>query len=197
MYNLPRLIGITGAAGAGKDTLGSYLGTRYGYVRRALADPIKEILNARFGWTMGQWQDRGWKESPNIQCGYWAHPFDGFEDMPHSPRTWAQWYGTDAGRAVHGEDCWVKILFNNWRHAGKPLTVVTDVRFDNEAHAIRRAGGLILHVVRPGVTPVNPHPSEAGIVRCQGDIVVYNHGDLIDMYEGIERELLRSPRGNV
>lgn len=195
MHNLPRLIGITGAAGAGKDTLGSYLGTRYGYVRRALADPIKELLNERFGWTMDDWQGREWKEMPAAQCGY--HASEWYESQLHSPRTWAQWLGTEAGRDIHGNDCWVKILFTRWRDAGKPLTAVTDVRFDNEAHAIRRAGGLVVHVIRPGVTPVNPHKSEAGIQRCQGDIVLANWGDLVDMYEGIERELLRSPRGNV
>lgn len=52
--SLPALIGITGKAGVGKDTLSHYLHIICGYHRYALAQPIKDALNQRFGWTSEQ-----------------------------------------------------------------------------------------------------------------------------------------------
>jgi hypothetical protein len=180
MSRLPRLIGITGAAGTGKDTLGNYLTERYGYRRQALADPVKELLNKRFGWTMEMWQDRYWKELPQPQAGF--HAEEGYESYVYSPRTWAQWLGTEAGRDVHGEDIWIKLLFARWRDAGLPPTVITDVRFDNEANTLRTAGAQIIHLVRSGIVPVVGHASEGGVTRQPGDFVLYNNSSPEHMF---------------
>ena len=67
--SFPSLIGITGKAGVGKDTLAHYLHIIYGYHQYALAQPIKDALNARFGWKASAWDDRIWKESPNLRWG--------------------------------------------------------------------------------------------------------------------------------
>ncbi len=41
-----RLIGVTGPAGAGKDTVGHYLHTDYGFMAFAFASPLKQGLAA-------------------------------------------------------------------------------------------------------------------------------------------------------
>lgn len=193
--NTLRIIGIAGPAGSGKDTAGQHLVTQHGYRRKALADPVKELLSTRFGWTMEQWSDRQFKEGPSQQCGH--HAAEGYESELFSPRTWAQWLGTEAGRAVHGEDCWVKLLMQQWQTDGKPLTVVTDVRFNNEAYAIRLAGGVIIHLVRAGTAPIAEHVSELPILRAESDVVIYNCEDIGYFQDELDAAMhmlsLRSP----
>jgi len=55
--------------------------------------------------------------------------------------------------------------------------VVTDVRFENEVAAIRRAGGVVLRVLRKGVGPVNNHISESALGSSSLDGVIRNDGD--------------------
>lgn len=55
--------------------------------------------------------------------------------------------------------------------------VVTDVRFQNEVEAIRRAGGVVLRVTRGGVGPVNEHLSEIALGDGPLDGVLRNDGD--------------------
>lgn len=166
--SLPRLIGITGAAGAGKDTVANALVAGHGFTRYGLADPIKKLLNERFGWTTDQWNDRGWKEQAEWDWGSGRTGDDA--RAAFSPRSWAQWLGTEVGRYIGGEDVWVNQLLRAWRDARYDdctctvRFVVPDVRFDNEAIAIRRAGGVILKVAREGAEQaVQAHISEAGV----------------------------------
>lgn len=179
MKQLPRIVGITGRAGSGKDTLAAALIDTFGYTRRGLADPIKELLNARFGWSAAQWDDRGWKERPAVST------FNLLDEGRHamterylSPRQLAQWLGTEVGRDTFGEDAWVNALFVWWGKAQRPMLVVPDVRFDNEALAIRTRGGVILNVVRPGVEAVNDHVSELGVSSSLVDLHLLNDRDI-------------------
>lgn len=46
-----KLVGISGQAGSGKDTVADYLVSEYGYVKVSLADPIKRFGREVFGFT--------------------------------------------------------------------------------------------------------------------------------------------------
>ena len=143
-----RLIGLTGDAGAGKDTAAFGL-IRQGYRKIAFADAIKEAVNMMTGWNMSQWSDREWKETPDERLGV-------------SPRHMAQTLGTEWGRNMIHPDIWVNASMV--KVEGRDA-VFTDVRFDNEARIIRDAGGFIIKIFRPD----NPfaigkdHASEAGV----------------------------------
>jgi len=171
-----RLIGIAGAAGSGKDTLADYICARHGADRIALADPIKAILNSIFGFTKTSWDDRKWKES--------AVPMIG-----HSPRVLAQSLGTDWGRALC-EDIWVSKMIGRWRENECPLTVVPDVRFDNEAVFILRSGGMIIRVDRPDAAPVAQHASEAGVQDQLVHLTINNDGSIEDLHEAFDRAIV-------
>ena len=160
--SFPALIGITGRAGVGKDTLAHYLHIMFGYHRYALAQPIKEALNARFGWTLERWNDRAWKEAPSEQCGTGAAG-------QFSPRSWAQWLGTEVGRELHGDDCWIRLMQREWEQVRRSVDgmVVSDIRFDNEAAAIRELGGVVVCVDRSAAQPIAPHKSERGVSASQ------------------------------
>jgi hypothetical protein len=166
---IPPIIGITGKAGAGKDTLAKILSHNYGYVQYSLADPIKDLLNARFGWTPRMWDNREWKERPATADGF-------------SPRSWAQWLGTEIGRELAGPDVWVNALLVRAAAEGNnKLTVVSDVRFDNEARVILEHGGIVIEVFGRETSAVDQHVSEAGVCDMWIDYRVYNGGEPSDM----------------
>jgi hypothetical protein len=146
---LPRLVGITGRAGAGKDTLADFLVERCGYVKYSLATPLKLALNAAFGFTPEQWEDRAWKEQVIDWIG-------------KSPRQLAQTLGTEWGRTHVAADIWLRCADRFIEQADRPV-VIADVRFANEAVLIHRHGGRLVKVSRPGVDGVAAHASENGV----------------------------------
>ena len=163
---IPRLIGLTGRAGCGKDTVADYL-TWAGYQKYALAGPIKAGLNAMFGFTDEDWTDRSWKEAPQGELAW------------RSPRYLAQTLGTEWGRALVADDIWLRLFERAWNKLRcETLTVgmvVTDVRFANEAALIRRLGGAIVEIQRPGAAAVEAHSSEEGVPADLIDVVVVNN----------------------
>lgn len=145
------LIGIAGRANSGKDVVADFLCRQMDARIMRCADPIKETLNTLFGFPQGAWDDREWRRRVLPMIG-------------KTPRELAQTFGTDWGRQLVNEDIWVADLVARWRQAGCPLTVVPDVRFENEAEMIRKHGGLVLEIVRPDIEPDAPeHISEAGL----------------------------------
>lgn len=147
---LPRLIGVTGRAGAGKDTLADYICITEGFQRYSLASPIKAAVQAAFSLPGTIW-DRDQKEA--------VIPWIG-----KSPRQLAQTMGTEWGRDHVATDIWLRCLGQviEALPAEVPGLIVPDVRFENEARYILDHGGVIVRVVRD-VTAVAAHASEAGI----------------------------------
>jgi hypothetical protein len=175
------LIGITGKAGTGKDTLADYLVEKHGFHRYGFADPIKELLNEFFGWKPHQWLDRDWKESPQIIDG-------SIPGLSWSPRQLAQWLGTEVGRNTFGQDCWIKRFERYYEcldsfDPGATRFVISDVRFNNEAVAIRRMGGTIIHLTRTGLNEVSSHISEAGIEGDFINIHYANNGTILQLHD--------------
>jgi hypothetical protein len=171
-----RMIGIAGKAGAGKSALADYISARYGAKVMAVADPIKAILNAIFGFPVSAWDDRKWKET--------AQPMIG-----HSPRVLAQSLGTDWGRALV-EDIWISKLVAKWRQSEAALTCVPDIRFDNEAVFLMRNGGMIIKVEREGVPDVAGHSSEVGIQDQLVHLTIQNNGTIEELGESFDRAIV-------
>lgn len=72
-------------------------------------------------------------------------------------------------RKVREED----LIYPNW--------VITDTRFPNEAQAIKKAGGFIIRVDRPGVNAINAHPSETALDDWGFDYRIGNASDLTSL----------------
>lgn len=173
------LIGITGRAGAGKDTVADYLRTDYGFTPMAFADPLKAAASTLFNLPLEHFYDRDLKEAI---CPEWGM----------SPRHMAQRLGTEAMRGTFGQDFWIKRWIMEYGNMPAWMdVVVTDVRFNNEAQAIRDMGGMVLHIRRPGDGCLDgaaaAHASEAGVTYISSyDKVLVNDGSIEDLYRKVD-----------
>jgi hypothetical protein len=62
------------------------------------------------------------------------------------------------------------------------IVLITDVRFDNEAKAIRDAGGIVIQIVGRDVKITNiTHSSEAGVNQSYVNQDIVNDGSLVDL----------------
>ena len=155
------LIGIVGLAGSGKDTIAAELCASRGFVRISLADPIKVACQQWFGWDREVlWGPSPLRETPDPA---WAGL---------TPRRALQQLGTEWGRAMH-PDVWVRLAIRRAREYDR--VVIPDVRFENEAAAIRAACGVVWRVVRPGLVAAE-HESESGQSAIRADWTIDNAG---------------------
>ncbi len=90
----------------------------------------------------------------------WVRP----EVFPAKQRTLLQWWGTEYRRSAD-PDYWVKKLFNRLKILAPDVAVVTDLRYPNEAAAIKQAGGYLVKVTRttPPDVIVPGHASETAL----------------------------------
>jgi hypothetical protein len=111
--------------------------------------------------------------------------------MPMTYREFLQKLGTDALRNGLHDDVWVNALMADYKppkmdQYNPSNWVITDVRFPNEARAIRKKEGMLIRVERPGVKPINDHPSEIGLDHWKFDYRIANASDLIALKASIE-----------
>ena len=152
MTDTPILIGLTGFARSGKDTVASILERDHGFERRAIADPIKALLAAADPDVRRHVDGFGWEHVKTAHSGV---------------RDRLQAIGAVI-RREWGEDFLLGSILNDWRTEIGPRLVISDVRTNAEADLIRDYGGFIVRIERPGVGPANGDITErklaAGIV---------------------------------
>lgn len=185
------MIGVSGYARAGKDTVGAYLRDNHGFTRLAFADTLK-----RFALAINPIVDATLHDGEVQLCRLYdelsAGQFD-WEAAKENPevRALLQRIGTEGGRNVLGENVWVDATLSGVDpHADS--WVITDVRFPNEAAAIKGRGGLVWRVERVGTEPVNAHPSETALDDYPFDALIENNGTLEDLHSRVDEFLNRS-----
>jgi hypothetical protein len=165
---LPRLIGFCGLRRAGKDTAAGAL-IALGYTRLGFADALKAMLYAYLDY-VGVSAEAAKRIIEGDRKEFRELVF-----LRKTPRFAMQTLGTEWGRDLIGGEIWVNACMA--RAARCPGgAVIPDVRFPNEAEAIRRAGGKIIRVTRPGLT-IDSHPSENSILAIECDAEVTNDQD--------------------
>lgn len=173
-----RLIGLAGAKGAGKDTVGEIIGHTNGFARIALADPLRAGLQSMFGLEIEVFEDRGLKELP-------------IDWLSTSPRRLMQTLGTEWGRNHIAHDVWLRVAARRIEKEEAPGVVVTDVRFEDEAAWVRSMGGVVWHIQRPSLIQCDAHVSEAGVLIRDGDAVITNSGSIVDLASTVVSMLYR------
>lgn len=103
---------------------------------------------------------------------------------PMTVRDFLQKLGTDALRNGLHPNVWVNALMADYTEESN--WVITDTRFENEAIAIKNKGGIIIRVERPGVKPINDHPSETGLDHWNFDYKIQNLDDIFALKQTVE-----------
>lgn len=166
------IIGIAGPARSGKNEISKYLVKYHSFHEDSFAMPIRQSAIALLGLS-------GLDELDDIK----QEPHDTLGGK--TPREYMQLMGTEFGRNMVFADIWVRGLINRTKKYER--VVISDVRFDNEAEAIKSAGGIIIHVDRPTVRiEQSSHASEAGINPKMIDFRIINDETLDDLYKNIE-----------
>lgn len=146
-----KLIGIAGKVNAGKDTVASQIAINYGYLTNTFAAPLKVAASKIFGLPLDFFVDRDKKDT--VLLGWGKTPRQLIVQL------------ADTLKAQFGEELFVKA----WLAETLPLLeketpiVVSDVRLQIEVEAVKRLGGVVVYVHRPGVEQgsVGDHVTEA------------------------------------
>jgi hypothetical protein len=173
------IIGLSGYAQSGKDTIANYLIEQYGYRRVAFADPIRKAL---------------YKLNPKVDIADMvgvplASAVDGmgWENVKvdsKDTRELLQRMGTEVGRELFGQDFWVYQAFNGV--ASDDNVVFTDTRFPNEADHIRSYYGQVWRVSKLNHGPANGHHSETALDLYNFDWSIPNYGTKEDLFSIVD-----------
>ena len=177
----PKIIGLySPAPQSGKSIVARQLVLEHGYRLRPFAGPLRAMLTTML-------QGLGLSDH---QISHYLHQ-DKATPIPGlgiSARRLMQTLGTDWGRQMVADDLWV----NAWTASvfDQPLVVADDVRFPNEAHAIKLKGGEVWKIWRPGQRDSTGHVSEGLLNTWDSfDRLIVNDGDLAQLSKDVAFEL--------
>lgn len=160
------IIGLTGKKQNGKSTAAGYLSDKYNFVRINFKDALVAEIREKF---------------PNVLEAIIEimerSAYDGmnpwtvdrlFKEKPPLMRALLQNYGTEV-RRIDDSEYWVK----KWKEAvsrwDEGNVVVDDVRFLNEAQAVRDMGGIVIRISRADYPNVDGHVSETEMDKIVTD----------------------------
>ena len=185
--------------------------TQLWYIKK-FAYKLKKIASILTGIPEEKFEDQEFKKE-DLGREWWTKEYDshnGFDierSYGMTAREFLQRLGTDGLRNHLHPNTWVNALFADYKAATKmaiysqnprsagvlieereipptyPNWIITDVRFPNEAQAIKEREGLIIRVVRNSVAAdkVNLHPSETALDDYKVDQIITNDGTLEEL----------------
>lgn len=208
---MPKIVGITGFIGSGKDTAADYLCEKHDFRRMSFAGALKDAVAIVFDWDREMLEGttaegRAWREGVDP---WWADRLN----IPHlTPRWILQQWGTEVCRLGFHNDIWVASVENQLRKTSHNI-VITDCRFPNEIKSIKQAGGITVRVER-GKKPSwyqdalilnqmyknteqynllkerleksGAHASEYSSVGIEYDYIISNNSTVEDLHKQIE-----------
>jgi hypothetical protein len=143
-----------------------------GYKRLSFADPLRkfsaQILSSLGYNGLACLRDK--KEEKITELGV-------------SPRQMMQTLGTEWGRSCIHPDLWIMVAAGTVEKQLKRgrNVVIDDVRFPNEAEMIRKLGGELWLVNRPGLVYEGDHASEGALSEVEPDSLINNSGSLTQL----------------
>ena len=181
-------VGLTGKKGSGKSTAAKYL-AHQGYARVNFKDALVSEMKQNFPGTLEK-----------IIELMDASAYDGLkpwtvdrllEEKPPLFRSLMQDYGTQVRRG-DDEDYWVVKWLKNAKHHS--LLVVDDVRFINEADAVRGLNGIIVRIVREGQVSNDTHMSETQMDMLEPDYTITVPDGRLDLMYAELDKITKSPK---
>jgi hypothetical protein len=196
----PRIIALTGPAGAGKDSVADALHHLAGFQRVAFAGALYAEVCIAFGVPLKYLQTRETKELPmpalalmqsydqRFVRAVLARNPDTCVTTARSPRWVMQQWGTEYRRAQDPE-YWTRRVERVIDQSKAKFIVITDVRFENEAQLVQRLGGTLWRVERPGHGVTTDHASDTTGAEWPCSAVILNDGDLDDLRLSVAQAL--------
>jgi len=191
------IIGLVGLIGSGKGTVSDYLVNNYGFITESYAKSVKDCVSSIFGWPRhlleGDTQEsRVFREQVDE---WWSYALD----IPNfTPRYMLQQFGTDIMREHFNREIWIHSVRKRILSSENNI-VISDVRFPNEYNMIKDMGGSVILIKRGtdpqwlkdyvnlGIKPPdNIHESEYSWTTMDYNYIVYNDGNLPELYEQID-----------
>jgi hypothetical protein len=196
-----KVIGVAGQAGNGKNVIVDYLVKRLSersneiWKQASFAASVKKCFCDYFGKDLAFVEE--WKRNPESPPG-----------LQKPVRQALQFIG-DGFRQIQS-DIWIETAFR----INEPPFILSDVRYFNEARAVRKHGGMNILIWRPGFENDDPNPSEAelrqviewfskysdGGVLCNQnmpnqetklfDVFVRNEGDVNDLHAFVDSTVI-------
>jgi len=153
-----RIIGLGYKKGSGKDATADILeeeALQSGkmVIRMAFAYALKAAVGIMFALDAEQLTTQEGKAT-----------VDPFWNV--TPRQMLQWVGTNCIRNVLHPKFWITVLLRRLvatlQEGRETLVLITDVRFPDEAEAIRSWGGVVWRIDRPSVLEAEAEATQAG-----------------------------------
>lgn len=191
------------------------------YKQKSFANKLKQIVCLLIGCSMEQLEDNIFKETPldKLWWKYNLPPYEtdggidylkacelfGEEELLEkyivrtSPRLLLQLLGTQCGREIIHPNIWVNALFSEYvsYHNSRvniytlPKWIISDVRFENEAKAIKERNGIIIRVNRNSENKDN-HQSEIELDNYKEfDYTIANIGFIKDLIEKVKAIMIK------
>jgi hypothetical protein len=212
----PLILGITGKAGSGKDTVASLL-QLFEISKGKKAEVLAAATYHTFEQRCQVLKTNRFKESSlyrdsfalplkeitsiilncsinkledrefkNSQIPVELIPDKVHDDLPFTVRNLMQYLGTELFREHYSTNLWVNMLLNRVKNS-KNDVIVTDVRFKNEAAAIHKNNGIVISVVRPWHNnDVDTHPSEL-MQGITPYVTIVNDEDIQTLVDKVEK----------
>lgn len=167
-----KLIGFTGKMGSGKSTAIQHLKDKYTVCNIKFAQPLYDI------------QEYAYRRIHDV----YTRPADFVKD-----RKLLQFLGTEWGRGMVGDTVWVDLWKKEISNRGQynslfevdELITCDDIRFDNEAEAIKALGGILVRIESDKANQridttsgIVNHPSEQGISEKYIDFTIENNDSI-------------------
>ncbi len=155
------LLGLSGKAGSGKNTVAQMIATlSRGFVHEAaFADSLKDEVA--------------------VAIGVERHAMD--EQKERFRPIW-QWWGTEF-RRFDDNEYWIRKLGNKiaGSHFKPDVAIITDCRFKNEFDFVKSCDGFMIRVSRPWPSTAPSHSSETELDEIKHDSIIMNYGSLDDL----------------
>ncbi len=185
------LIGLSGKARSGKDSVGEFLveGLReYGVVKAAFADELKRQVAEHFDLSHEQLygdlkevEDKRYKKPLKCSDGMKSDK-DELSNIYWTPREIMQEYGQFMRTIDY--NYWVKVLFKQLAIKGIHSAVITDCRHPNEVDFVVNRGGYHVRTYREGADVIHNsnHISETALDNYKVvDFKVINNDSLEEL----------------
>ncbi|MFE9026219.1 hypothetical protein ACFYOA_08145 [Streptomyces iakyrus] len=185
-------VGLIGKARSGKDSVASRLVWTRNYSRVAFADPLKAMAMRLNPYVDASTDIDGRIElerlSQTVELIGWERAKDEVPEVRRVLQNIGQ------AQREHDEDYWVRLALRKVDAADswKLPVVISDVRYRNEAEALRKRGFVLIHVTRPGASAGEnaDHASETELDGFHTDLTIGNTGTLDDLNRVVDSLLL-------